>query len=295
MKKGMSVELRRVRSRSSEAAQCWSNAVCNSQDPYNVTDKNAIEVRHARGGQRIGYLKKELAARLSNLVKERKIRLEAVAGDGSSTSHPRFADHADLNVLAVPFNTVGLFEVPMRLEIWGKRKFASDSRLDWLSAEKNAQRKAEKLKAEALKAAMEDVEATEGRANGDGKGGTASGGPHTNGYAGGKSKQEVRCTIPLSSSSCQLLLTQIEREIAMRQSILLARQNKGDMLGDMFKEGAMDPASLPVHPCPPGRKDGTMRADLLPFQVSRDPIDLLRLESPLLMFLAPRRGKVFRG
>lgn len=53
-----------------------------SQDPYNVTDKNAIEVRHTKGGQRIGYLKKELAARLSNLVKERKIRLEAVAGDG---------------------------------------------------------------------------------------------------------------------------------------------------------------------------------------------------------------------
>ncbi|BGP25055.1 hypothetical protein JCM10295v2_003975 [Rhodotorula toruloides] len=188
-------------------------------DPYNVTDKNAIEVRHTKGGQRIGYLKKELAARLSNLVKERKVRLEAVAGD-------------------VPFNTVGLFEVPMRLEIRGKRKFQSDPRLDWLSAEKNAQRKAEKLKADALKTAMEEVEANGGGANGvDGKGGPIARGSH-----------------------------EIEREIAMRQSILLARQNKGDMLGDMFKEGAMDPAALPIHPCPPGRKDGTMRTDLLPFQ-----------------------------
>ncbi|BGP02413.1 SNF2 family helicase [Rhodotorula toruloides] len=210
LKKGMQVELRR--------------------DPYNVTDKNAIEVRHTKGGQRIGYLKKELAARLSNMVKERKIRLEAVAGD-------------------VPFNTVGLFEMPMRLEIWGKRKFASDARLDWLSAEKNAQRKAEKLKAEALKTAMEEVEADGGGTNGvNGKGGTSGGGAPAQGAAGGKSKQEI------------------EREIAMRQSILLARQNKGDMLGDMFKEGAMDPAALPVHPCPPGRKDGTMRTDLLPFQ-----------------------------
>lgn len=90
-------------------------------------------------------------------------------------------------------------------------------------------------------------------------------------------------------------MAQIEREIAMRQSILLARQNKGDMLGDMFKEGAMDPATLPVHPCPPGRKDGTMRTDLLPFQVSREPIDLLRLKSPLLTFFTVHRGRVCRG
>lgn len=81
----------------------------------------------------------------------------------------------------------------------------------------------------------------------------------------------------------------------MRQSILLARQNKGDMLGDMFKEGAMDPASLPVHPCPPGRKDGTMRTDLLPFQVSFEAVDLLRLDPPLLMFLVAHRGKACRG
>lgn len=81
----------------------------------------------------------------------------------------------------------------------------------------------------------------------------------------------------------------------MRQSILLARQNKGDMLGDMFKEGAMDPAALPVHPCPPGRKDGTMRTDLLPFQVSRDPVDLLSLSSSLLTFFAGDSGRVCRG
>lgn len=167
-----------------------------SQDPYNVTDKNAIEVRHTKGGQRIGYLKKELAARLSNLVKERKIRLEAVAGDCKPAVALHVGSLAEHIFLLVPFNTVGLFEVPMRLEIWGKRKFASDSRLDWLSAEKNAQRKAEKLKSEALKAAMEEVEADRDRTNGaGGKGGTSAGGSPANGVANHKSKQEVRSPI----------------------------------------------------------------------------------------------------
>jgi len=53
------------------------------QDPYNVTDKNAIEVRHVRG-QRIGYVAKQLSARLAPLVKERKIDLKGRAGEGSS-------------------------------------------------------------------------------------------------------------------------------------------------------------------------------------------------------------------
>lgn len=52
------------------------------QDPYNVNDSNAIEVRHVRG-QRIGYMSKELSAKLAPLVKERKIDFRGVAGPGA--------------------------------------------------------------------------------------------------------------------------------------------------------------------------------------------------------------------
>lgn len=53
----------------------------------------------------------------------------------------------------------------------------------------------------------------------------------------------------------------------MRASILLDKKNKVDMLGSMFQEGAMDPAHLVEHPCPPGKDDGSMKTDLMPFQV----------------------------
>lgn len=53
------------------------------QDPYNVADKNAIEVRHSRG-QRVGYVAKALAEKLTPLLAARKIRLAATAGPGSS-------------------------------------------------------------------------------------------------------------------------------------------------------------------------------------------------------------------
>lgn len=40
-----------------------------------------------------------------------------------------------------------------------------------------------------------------------------------------------------------------------------------DILGELFKEGGQDPAALMEHPCPPGKKDKTMRTDLMSFQV----------------------------
>lgn len=56
----------------------------------------------------------------------------------------------------------------------------------------------------------------------------------------------------------------------MAESITLEKADRpsGDMLGELFREGAMDPSHLPVHPCPPGKKDDTMRTDLMEFQVS---------------------------
>ena len=59
-----------------------------------------------------------------------------------------------------------------------------------------------------------------------------------------------------------------ELDKLMQDSILIEQDDRatGDLLSSLFKEGAMDPTSLPEHPCPPGRKDGTMRTNLLPFQ-----------------------------
>lgn len=55
----------------------------------------------------------------------------------------------------------------------------------------------------------------------------------------------------------------------MNESILIDNADRptGDMLAELFKEGAMDPSHLPPHPCPPGKKDDTMRTDLMDFQV----------------------------
>lgn len=42
-----------------------------------------------------------------------------------------------------------------------------------------------------------------------------------------------------------------------------------DMLAELFKEGGNDPTRLPLHPCPPGKKDKSMRSDLMDFQVRK--------------------------
>jgi hypothetical protein len=47
----------------------------------------------------------------------------------------------------------------------------------------------------------------------------------------------------------------------------MERTARPDLIGDLFKVGALDPARLPGHPCPPGKDDGSMRSNLLPFQV----------------------------
>jgi SWI/SNF-related matrix-associated actin-dependent regulator of chromatin subfamily A3 len=74
----------------------------------------------------------------------------------------------------------------------------------------------------------------------------------------------------------------------MAESITLEKADRpsGDMLGELFKEGAMDPSHLPMHPCPPGKKDDTMRTDLMDFQV-RASLDISCPASlpPLTLFL----------
>ncbi|GAA5999891.1 hypothetical protein JCM10207_005958 [Rhodosporidiobolus poonsookiae] len=220
------------------------------RDPYNVSDKNAIEVRHF-GGQRIGFMAKQLSARLAPLIKERKIYLKAKSGP-------------------VPSNIVGLVSVPMAVQIWGKRKFSTDERLDWAFPERQKKRH----EASEQRRAMEDVRREEmdedereiegegrkgGKKGGEGKGKGKGDGKATNGSAGPNGTTDD----------------------LIKQSIRLETRKGSDMLGDMFKAGELDPAHLPSHPCPPGKKDGSMRSNLLEFQ-KQGLAWMIRMEHPEL-------------
>jgi len=179
----------------------------------------------------------------------------------------------------------------MCVEIWGKRKFAADPRLDWLFPERQKRKTDEKRKKEALKQAKKELEEEEEEGEEQGaeddkrgvrdggtdkkaKSGPSKGKNGTVGGGGGTKGVPVRRSIP---SLPHLAITDSprqqnpERDAAMRASILLDKKNKVDMLGSMFQEGAMDPAHLKEHPCPPGKTDGSMRTDLLPFQVRWPP------------------------
>lgn len=69
----------------------------------------------------------------------------------------------------------------------------------------------------------------------------------------------------------------------MKESILVEQADRptGNLLGQLFREGAMDPTTLPDHPCPPGKKDRTMRTDLMPFQ-RQGLAWMIRMEHPQL-------------
>ncbi|GAA6017503.1 hypothetical protein JCM8202_005709 [Rhodotorula sphaerocarpa] len=222
LKEGMELELRR--------------------DPYNVADKNAIEVRQARG-QRVGYVAKSLAARLAPLLSERKVRLAGVAGP-------------------VPSNTVGLLSVPMQLEIHGKRKYASDPRLDWcfpdrLRAKLEAEKKSKKQAALEQKALDEQNQRMVGGSKNGSHGGRNGNGIGAEGF-------EDKAPDSLLEMAAEIEKTE-----------------RPDLIGDLFKVGAMDPALLPSHPCPPGKEDGSMRVDLLPFQL-QGLAWMIRMEHPKL-------------
>ncbi|GAA5833205.1 hypothetical protein JCM9279_001454 [Rhodotorula babjevae] len=234
LKEGMEIELRR--------------------DPYNVTDKNAIEVRHVRG-QRIGYVAKQLSARLAPLVKERKVDLKGRAGE-------------------VPSSTVGVLSVPMRIDIWGKRKVAADPRLDWLFPERQKRKTDDKKKKDALEQAKKELE-DEADEDAGADGGTGEQGDGEKKVRGGGARSGAGSKASGGSGSNPA------RDAAMRASILLDKKNKVDMLGSMFQEGAMDPARLVEHPCPPGREEGTMRTDLMPFQ-RQGLAWMIRMEHPEL-------------
>ncbi|TKA56849.1 hypothetical protein B0A53_01250 [Rhodotorula sp. CCFEE 5036] len=228
------------------------------RDPYNVADKNAIEVRHSRG-QRVGYVAKALAEKLTPLLAARKIRLAATAGP-------------------VPANTVGLAKTTMRLEIHGKRKYINDERLDWCFPE----RRDKKVEAEKKKKEQQDLErklmdkeneaasGSKSRArpgqngsSGDGGGGGGGGsGGGSGGQSGGGNDDEAPDSL-------------------LEMAAEMERTARPDLIGDLFKVGALDPARLPGHPCPPGKDDGSMRSNLLPFQ-RQGLAWMIRMEHPQL-------------
>lgn len=178
------------------------------QDPYNVADKNAIEVRHSRG-QRVGYVAKALAEKLTPLLAARKIRLAATAGPGSScfkllphlprSRCVRSALMPKFNC-TVPANTVGLAKTTMRLEIHGKRKYINDERLDWCFPE----RRDKKVEAEKKKKEQQDLErklmdkeneaasGSKSRARPGQNGSSGDGGGGGGGGSGGGSGGQVR-------------------------------------------------------------------------------------------------------
>ncbi|BGP40521.1 hypothetical protein JCM10449v2_004483 [Rhodotorula kratochvilovae] len=168
------------------------------------------------------------------------------------------------------------------MSIYGKRKFAEDARLDWLFPERQKVKTEDKKKKEALAQAKKELEEEEdgdeksaakkgaenGAANGKNGGGKASGNGGGGGGAGGNgSPTSVRPQLTSGFTHADPSSQNAARDAAMRASILLDKKNKVDVLGSMFQEGAMDLSQLPMHPCPPGKKDGTMKANLLPFQV----------------------------
>lgn len=73
----------------------------------------------------------------------------------------------------------------------------------------------------------------------------------------------------------------------MTHAVLLERKTRPtqDMLSSMFSAGSMDPAQLPGHPCPPGRKDGTMKTNLMEFQVKLISNEPQKKRSLLICFL----------
>ena len=83
-------------------------------------------------------------------------------------------------------------------------------------------------------------------------------------------------------------------DMLMADSIRLEAGDRpsGDMLAEMFKEGAMDPSRLPIHPCPPGKKDKSMRTDLMDFQVGGERPSEVRISPDPSRLLAEARTRL---
>lgn len=131
------------------------------------------------------------------------------------------------------------------LEIWGKRSLGREDRCSFLFPIRNARlKKLAAKEAKATKAALERKLTAERKA------------------------KEVRLKL-LLVIHCIDALSLRQLAVIMADSELVSADDRptGDVLAELFKEGGIDVASLPIHPCPPGKKDKTMRSELMTFQV----------------------------
>ncbi|SCZ88776.1 BZ3500_MvSof-1268-A1-R1_Chr2-1g04630 [Microbotryum saponariae] len=212
------------------------------RDRTNLVDpQNAIAVSHARRGAKIGMVAKGLAARLAPLLDENLIELEGVAGEVD------------------PKGTHMITSITCCISIWGKRSVGRDPRLDWLFPSRAK-------RATMLARATKSVLANHNNHSNDLK---MSRGGSTASSNGG----------PMMSDQEKL-----KQEVLMMHALMIEKDRRavgGDPLSELFKEGGLDPSRLPMHPCPPGKKDKTMRTDLMPFQ-KQGLAWMIRMEHPRL-------------
>lgn len=142
---------------------------------------------------------------------------------------------------AVPSNTVGLLSVPMQLEIHGKRKYASDPRLDWcfpdrLQAKLEAEKKSKKQAALEQKALDEQNQRMVGGSK--------------NGSHGGRNGNGIGAEVSMFS--------QLISNAATDPSLCRKQGVRGQSAGFAPRDGGRD------------RKDRATRLDRRPFQSRRN-------------------------
>ncbi|KAM0791191.1 hypothetical protein ACM66B_005674 [Microbotryomycetes sp. NB124-2] len=147
---------------------------------------------------------------------------------------------------SLPANPALLDDLPIKLEIWGTKRIGLDKRLDFAFPAR------EKLKHQAKEAEE-------------------------------SSKKAVAAKMVRTASEVDEV--QQQKDAKLISATLKQDSNingrRSDVLAELFKKGSVDPARLPMHPSPPGRKDDTMRTDLLPFQ-RQGLAWMIRMEHPEL-------------
>ncbi|KAK4048336.1 hypothetical protein OIV83_004858 [Microbotryomycetes sp. JL201] len=143
----------------------------------------------------------------------------------------------------LPANAALIDEIPIKLSLYGTKAIGLDKRMDFAFPAR------EKLKQAAEESAKKAVAAKMVRSPSE--------------VDQGQQEKDAK----LISASLK------------QDTIVTGRRS--DVLAELFKAGSVDPARLPMHPCPPGRKDDTMRTDLLPFQ-RQGLAWMIRMEHPQL-------------
>lgn len=151
----------------------------------------------------------------------------------------------------MPFNKIGVYTVPLNIAIYGPKRLRKDRRLNFAFPERA--RKEREAQAKLAQAAARDAAEKEAQREDD---------VTINGVIDQLNGNKANTA-------------KIEAIVGGAQ----APRPATDILAQLFKEGGQDPATLPPHPCPPGRLDKTMRTDLMRFQ-SQGLAWMIRMEHP---------------